>query len=374
MICFGAFEVSSFLLIFLNRVGYSSRYTLLLCRMDELVKYYLSLLDEPYDLLHGALAGLTSEEMSLRISNAMQKLCVLLNFIRESSSVLVWMKFCKSIPSHPILALLLQDPFTKRARDKPRGYAGDAQLLDYIYFFPKEEVISPLGLEVQRFTRGCTASFAVRERALTVSQIIDEMASQSSRHLKVLSIACGHARELASSDAFLSRKVTFFGLDHDDTSLTEMHQQYQGFNVKSIHASIGKILKREKLQDVGEFDLIYSCGLFDYLSDDVARKLIEVCFQELLGSNGRLIVVNFMDHFTRGYVDAIMDWKLNYRTLFELSSLAKGLPSASVMHMELFTDSSNAVAFLDIAKISGNKKAVSPFREPSDLMSLKSRL
>src|SRR5215475_11877146 len=37
---------------------------------------------------------------------------------------------CKS---HPFAELVLQDPYSRRAREKPRGYAGDAVMLDYIY-------------------------------------------------------------------------------------------------------------------------------------------------------------------------------------------------------------------------------------------------
>src|SRR3954468_18697149 len=37
---------------------------------------------------------------------------------------------CKS---HPMAKFVLEDPYSRRAHDKPRGYAGDAVMLDYIY-------------------------------------------------------------------------------------------------------------------------------------------------------------------------------------------------------------------------------------------------
>src|SRR5579872_2044960 len=35
--------------------------------------------------------------------------------------------------SHPLSQIVLEDPYSRRAYEKPRGYAGDAVMLDYIY-------------------------------------------------------------------------------------------------------------------------------------------------------------------------------------------------------------------------------------------------
>ena len=58
--------------------------------------------------------------------------------------------------NHPIRDLLHQDPFTYRAFAKPRGYAGDAVMMDYIY-----------GLGEAR--RGGAACHAARPRHLLVT-------------------------------------------------------------------------------------------------------------------------------------------------------------------------------------------------------------
>ena len=34
---------------------------------------------------------------------------------------------------HPLLAQLHEEPYTRRAFEKPRGYAGDAVMLDFVY-------------------------------------------------------------------------------------------------------------------------------------------------------------------------------------------------------------------------------------------------
>src|SRR3954471_21861081 len=44
-----------------------------------------------------------------------------------------WSSFARPCHERPIRGLLPQDPFTYRAFSKPRGYAGDAVMMDYIY-------------------------------------------------------------------------------------------------------------------------------------------------------------------------------------------------------------------------------------------------
>ena len=44
-----------------------------------------------------------------------------------------WAPYARACLDHPVRNLLHQDPFTYRAFPKPRGYAGDAVMMDYIY-------------------------------------------------------------------------------------------------------------------------------------------------------------------------------------------------------------------------------------------------
>jgi len=44
-----------------------------------------------------------------------------------------WPQYAQACLQDPVCNLLYQDPFTYRAFSKPRGYAGDAVMMDYIY-------------------------------------------------------------------------------------------------------------------------------------------------------------------------------------------------------------------------------------------------
>ena len=45
----------------------------------------------------------------------------------------VFPQLIRTARDHEVFKLLQQDPNTRRAFDKPRGYAGDAVMLDYYY-------------------------------------------------------------------------------------------------------------------------------------------------------------------------------------------------------------------------------------------------
>src|SRR5262245_61405851 len=57
-----------------------------------------------------------------------------------------WRTFREQVQSHPLHRLFLESPFTRRAFTKPRGYAGDAVLMDLIYGAAVDDAdLSPLG-------------------------------------------------------------------------------------------------------------------------------------------------------------------------------------------------------------------------------------
>src|SRR4051812_9041095 len=64
---------------------------------------------------------------------AMQQLVAGLAVVRATLQPDDWKAWCASLTAHPILDLLTQDPYTRDARLRPAGYAGDARTLDYVY-------------------------------------------------------------------------------------------------------------------------------------------------------------------------------------------------------------------------------------------------
>ena len=65
------------------------------------------------------------------------KLCRELSAVRDAAHLAAEIpEFRRTCQSHPIWQLLMEDPYTRRAFEKPRGYAGDAVMLDFVYSGP----------------------------------------------------------------------------------------------------------------------------------------------------------------------------------------------------------------------------------------------
>jgi len=222
--------------------------------------------------------------------------------------------------AHPLFALTQEDPYTHRANTKPRGYAGDAVMMDYIYEGVADKPMSTLGTRIFQATTRVSMGLSVVYRKALLSAYINDTAALADP-FRILSIASGHCRELKdtlSLDGAFNGE--FIALDADELSCAEVKASYPAEKVKTIHANVKHLLVgKDGLQ--GQFNLIYSAGLFDYLAPAVASKLVSTLLSKL-SPGGRLLVANFLPQsFGRGYMECFMDWRLIYRTEQELIDL-----------------------------------------------------
>ena len=258
-----------------------------------------------------------------------------------------WIAFGEQARSHPLHDLLLESPFTQRAYAKPRGYAGDAILMDLIYGTPPGTDLSPLGgmLYGYEFDSPCFKSVRIR-RAILAREIDDVAASQSDA--RVLAVACGHLRELEWSRAARNGAVTVAALDQDRDSLDVVSERYSGVGVTTVAASVGDLLRR----NVGfsGLDLAYAAGLYDYLDHDIARALTATLFR-MLAPGGRLLIANFTPAtYDAAFMETFMDWRLVYRTAEEVRALAATIPRAAVSRIDQFVDDNAHIAYLRVVK------------------------
>ena len=80
--------------------------------------------------------------------------------------------------------------------------------------------------------------------------------------------------------------------------------------------------------DLGKFDLIYTMGLFDYLTPPVAKAVIDKIYA-MLKPGGMLIVGNYhVGNPDRYYMEYWMDWVLFYRTEEQFLAIAANLSDA----------------------------------------------
>jgi extracellular factor (EF) 3-hydroxypalmitic acid methyl ester biosynthesis protein len=116
----------------------------------------------------------------------------------------------------------------------------------------------------------------------------------------------------------------------------------------SVRDALGRTGK--ELQQTMTFDSIYSLGLFDYLSDRIAIRLLQ-WFWRMLKPGGRLMIANFHpETHGRAWMEAVMDWWLKYRTEWELGELMAGIPRNEIASTEVYRDRSDAVVYLEAQK------------------------
>jgi extracellular factor (EF) 3-hydroxypalmitic acid methyl ester biosynthesis protein len=99
-----------------------------------------------------------------------------------------------------------------------------------------------------------------------------------------------------------------------------------------LHKAIKNIIVRGT--EHKEYDLIYSAGLFDYLSDPVALMAAQQLFKSVR-PGGKLVIGNFnVNNPTQVVMDYALDWELIYRSEEDLLELFKNVGGRLVVERE----------------------------------------
>jgi hypothetical protein len=258
-----------------------------------------------------------------------------------------WPHFAQSCLSHPLRHVLHQDPFTYRAFSKPRGYAGDAVMMDYIYGLGEvgraAREATPMGRAIFSHMGTRPSARAVRYRRELLANLIDRTASSGGS--RVFALAAGHLREVELSQAVRSGSVEdYVAMDQDEASLAVVDRDYSRLGVRAVAGSVRQLLGRKV--NPGQFDFVYAAGLFDYLGAPVATALTSRLF-EMTRPGGTLLIPNFAAGARdTGYMESFMDWHLIYRTHADMHALAAALPASQVASVDIFDDADDTITFL----------------------------
>ena len=285
-----------------------------------------------------------------RVSAALDVLASSLQAAKRELPDTVWTTFVEMCRAHPLRDLLHQDPLTARAFAMSRGYQGDAELLDIIYAGDYRncwtEPVTTLGESIFRHTIQRQAPAAVRERRRYLATQIDACCV-ATPGAAILSVACGHLRELEVSLAFQARAFgRLVGLDRDTATLAYVERTWGPLGVEARSASIEMFLSNEPPAE--RFDLIYVAGLYDYLDELPAQYVTEKLFG-MLHRRGRLLIGNYTpENGDAGYMEAFMGWELAYRDAAAMRRLVQRLPAPAIASVETANDQTGAVIYLDV--------------------------
>jgi extracellular factor (EF) 3-hydroxypalmitic acid methyl ester biosynthesis protein len=287
------------------------------------------------------------------VAETMESLVSELQRVRDAVSTEIWKEYATiTCRHHHITELLHQDPFTQRAFTKPRGYAGDASMVDFMYAvedgLPTLDGISELGKCINHYTSNGEAPRAVRFRRRLIIERLNELAARKVQ-AHVLSIACGYLREAKRCSAFVEGHIgRYVAVDQDTESLAVVERELGALGVEPVHSSVKEMLKGSVT--LGHFDFIYAAGLYDYLVLPVAQSLTERFFA-MLNPGGHLLLANFTpDIINAGYMEAYMDWWLIYRNEAQLLQCSATLPVGQIEKISTFMEEEKNIAFLELER------------------------
>lgn len=254
---------------------------------------------------------------------------------------------------------LLDGPIWRRSYEKPLGYPGDYEIMNYVYRWRHEgesayaRLVHRLGLEVVE----CIATRMEAVKKVIATALAEHAGADV---VRIASLGAGPAQEVVAYlklDA-LPAKVDFTLIDQDHAALSQAYERtypdvvrFAGqVSVHCLEASFIQLMKAGQLfRKMPPQDLIYSVGLTDYLSDRRARALIGALYDQL-APGGRLLVANLSDSpkGTLWPAEFVSDWTLVYRTEDEFRALADGVTSAAKIDMS--KDSTGNVYLMSIGK------------------------
>jgi CRP-like cAMP-binding protein len=233
-----------------------------------------------------------------------------------------------------IFPYFMRSRFAERAYYKPKGYAGDYQMMEMLYHQqPRGDGL--LGALVDSWCLDTAAARAFRGRRILLKGLLQNAAARRAnppRPLRILNLACGSCRELFDFLAETPRisPLEALCIDTDAGALEFIHH-----HVNVIpHQAVIRLMQADVLRWIGgrdnhpfgEMDFIYSAGLIDYLEDGLVEKLVCRSYEHLR-PGGVLALGNFGPaNPNRAFMDHILQWKLIHRSPEQLRTLTAGIP------------------------------------------------
>lgn len=251
-----------------------------------------------------------------------------------------------------ILPWMGQSIIMKRALEKPRGYPGDYEMLEYIY--NNKPVSEGIGYYFDRGFLENDLCVAVRNRKDKMAELIVRFSKElPGTEINALNLASGACRELKNlrlSDSG-KKRINLACVDHDEMALdyARCNLEKTDINAVFVKEDIISAVRAGSDNLFRNKELIYSIGLIDYLPDRILKKLVQLCYNGL-NPGGKLI----LSHKDRGrYIpmreDWLTDWKFVPRDEDKLLDIITET-RISKENIELVREGSGIILFLIITK------------------------
>ena len=288
-----------------------------------------------------------------------------LHQMRRTASPAVWAQLIPLAQRHAVMGFLIQDPLTRWSFEKPRGYSGDAALLDIYYKHPSaNEVVAsatPLGQEIYAYTGDVASTIAGRERRDILSASVAAVIERKS-DAEILAIACGHMRESEQCEAVHHTNLKrWVGLDQDPESVKVVMESVADPRVSAFLGDVRGLIRRS--YDIGQFDFVYASGLYDYLPNTIGIRLLQRAL-EFLKPGGEFLFANFSDEIGEdGYMETFMDWPLLLRSDADMWAIINAAVDHDRFESEVFYGSNRNIVY---GRVKMRSQGGSPSKQAGD--------
>lgn len=263
---------------------------------------------------------------------------------------------------HPIV---LCSPFLYRTYTKPLGYAGDYEMVNMMLRNPYEG--SSAFAKLLNFALLNTEPVVAHRNRIDylVEKLRSECVNRVSRgRTRVFNLACGPAMEVQRflRECEESDLAEIDLLDFNSETLEYTRERIQEARmsggretqVRYFQRSVHQLLRAATQggeEDFTNYDVVYCAGLFDYLSQRVCKRLVEL-FCTMVRPGGVVIVTNVATSNPRkAWMEYVMEWNLIYRNEDDMKDL---VPDGIPLHdTTVRADSTGVNLFLEIEIANG---------------------
>ena len=311
-------------------------------------------LSDLQSLLSRTYAGLRAVNEGPAVAPMVDDLVNGLADLRAHSTTDAWKSIVERLRKHPVLELMHQDPYTHRGYHKPRGYAADAVMLDFIYRHPSGEPLrrgaTPLGEWIYNYTTASALAEAMRNRRDLIAKEIENVVKDAPGGAEILGLECGHLREAAHCQAIANRaQRRFVALDRDGYAVATVEKEWGHLGLTAIHTPTYALLTGAP-NALGEFDLIYSNGIFNGFEMRQAVRAIGALFA-MLKPGGKLWLANLFPGIRdAGYIEAFMNWWPVYRDYAAMTTLLTEIPRDQILSYKTSLEPHENIVLLEVSR------------------------
>ncbi len=186
--------------------------------------------------------------------------------------------------------------------NKPYGYAGDFEILEYLYDQNTHHLTHPEYACFDEYVYQLNLIRAVRQRKDIIALLLRSCHKEGLRSF--CSIGSGGAREIFDERENLSGSEVLL-IDLDVRSFEFAKSRLLGSDIKISTAQ----LDARKLSFESYFDVIYSFGLFDYLNDKAVDGILMAAIENLSPGGYLIYSIKDTNHYHPWLYDVLCDWR-----------------------------------------------------------------